>query len=1254
MSLARDGNDILYGGYSGWGVYRSVDNGDNWTVVGQSSVFVANSIVVTGIDTLVVGAANGILRSTNAGNVWTTTGLSGQQIYSLAVGTNRDLWAGIYAGIYYSNSLGASWSAADAGFFSDKGVVFSIAPWTRDTVFAGTTMGVYRTSNRGVTWTPVNNGIFGTPIFALAVDSTGVVYAGSVGGSIFRSVNFGASWIEVASLGTRVNLIYVDGSEGSIFAGTDLGPYVSANGTSWSEFFQGSGMIATSVSALFINEFDSVFAGCANSGIHFSGWSNHWESRNNGFYTMPVYDLVGRRDSLFAATSDNGVYRSLDNGSSWSPTNMGLLDNFIPALAYSPAGGILAGTYNHGVFRSINYGGSWVQTDLDSGYVSDIIAVASGALFAGTGKPYSAAAMGVYRSTDGGNTWQQVGLGDRYVSTLAVDSVAGYMYAVTDPGSVWRGDIQGLNWTHMADPPGLPSPGNTPLLVDPRGILYIGTSDGTYFSGDNGVSWYPLTTGFVTPIFALAMNSNGDIYAGSGGNGVYWSQLAGACPDTDGDWVCAASDNCPSVFNPDQADADLDGVGDVCAPPPDTVEFAVIQGEAADLYYSAVCDLDRDNYPDVVYSDPARNGVFVAYGRSSGGLEPPVVLMTISQATIAIDYIDGDTLPDIAIATATTLDVLLNHGGRSYGASHQIQLSGRGESATVGPDAVVSSIASGYFNDDEFLDVVVAPNSIYVGAGDGSFGGPTVLPFQFESVNVGDFNSDGRDDLVTLSGMQLTTYVNTGGIIPSFAESASTPVAATDLQMPLSHVVTDFDQDGAVDFTLVTPLLSPAGQSAITVVFGNGMGGVRSMVSIPVMGVAYELVSSDPNRDGHLDIIVANGTVGRLELYFGDGLGNFGDPEYVPIAPGVDLTYVLSTLDLNRDGNPDFVAGASTGGNMQLAYNQNAADPVIQDVNYFPMVTTGYSNVNVKVINPAGFVISRNAQTVAGSDYWRVDANKDGLVDEQAVDYNVQPGEYAIIPTLDPSAGSGAVVSTVIGIDGSQQRTIFLNYDVSGSPKLSAGTENLPLAATDSSLLFYYTVYGPGQSEPISPPNGAPVRDRQPTISWNGLAGGTDPRYGFQLNTRVDLSGTMLANVDSLAASEYHVETALEMDSVYYWRVLFDRDNMNGYEEVSRTYALYIVGCCVDKVGNANLSGNGSPASEEPTIADVSVLIDAKFLTGTCDGVLPCLTEADINQTGGLNPACDDITISDISVLIDYLFLTGPSLGLAPCPETTQ
>jgi len=87
-------------------------------------------------------------------------------------------------------------------------------------------------------------------------------------------------------------------------------------------------------------------------------------------------------------------------------------------------------------------------------------------------------------------------------------------------------------------------------------------------------------------------------------------------------------------------------------------------------------------------------------------------------------------------------------------------------------------------------------------------------------------------------------------------------------------------------------------------------------------------------------------------------------------------------------------------------------------------------------------------------------------------------------------------------------------------------------------------------------------------------------------------------------------------------------------------------GCCQGRVGDANGQGG-----DEPTISDISTMIDSKFITGTCVDKIDCLAEADVNQSGGYYLTCDDVTISDISSLIDYLFITGPETATLPdCP----
>jgi hypothetical protein len=83
--------------------------------------------------------------------------------------------------------------------------------------------------------------------------------------------------------------------------------------------------------------------------------------------------------------------------------------------------------------------------------------------------------------------------------------------------------------------------------------------------------------------------------------------------------------------------------------------------------------------------------------------------------------------------------------------------------------------------------------------------------------------------------------------------------------------------------------------------------------------------------------------------------------------------------------------------------------------------------------------------------------------------------------------------------------------------------------------------------------------------------------------------------------------------------------------------------CCIGRVGDANDSGE-----DDPTIGDVSIMIDALFVSSNMS-LINCLAEADVNQSGGADPQEEDITIGDISYLIDYLFITGESLGLPDC-----
>jgi len=85
--------------------------------------------------------------------------------------------------------------------------------------------------------------------------------------------------------------------------------------------------------------------------------------------------------------------------------------------------------------------------------------------------------------------------------------------------------------------------------------------------------------------------------------------------------------------------------------------------------------------------------------------------------------------------------------------------------------------------------------------------------------------------------------------------------------------------------------------------------------------------------------------------------------------------------------------------------------------------------------------------------------------------------------------------------------------------------------------------------------------------------------------------------------------------------------------------------CCQGRTGDANNSGY-----DEPTIGDINALIVAIYVNASCDGVIACMTEADVNQSGGPNPTCEDVTIGDIARLIEYLYIHDCAGSYDPCP----
>jgi photosystem II stability/assembly factor-like uncharacterized protein len=221
-----------------------------------------------------------------------------------------------------------------------------------------------------------------------------------------------------------------------------------------------------------------------------------------------------------------GVFRTTDNGATWSTVNTGLATTHreVPALAVASGGDLYAGTTRGGVYRSTSAGATWtrVWTGVPDSSVRSLAVSSTGAIFAGTQR------AGLYQSTNNGTSWTPVGAGinGADIRTLALTLTA--LYAGTASG-VFRSTNNGGTWTTLNN--GLTNTNVVSLYAGSAGLLLAGTDGGGIFRSTNdGASWTDVSGGLgaFRNVWAFANTGTGQIYAGTWGGGIFRSTDDGA------------------------------------------------------------------------------------------------------------------------------------------------------------------------------------------------------------------------------------------------------------------------------------------------------------------------------------------------------------------------------------------------------------------------------------------------------------------------------------------------------------------------------------------------------------------------------------------------------------------------------------------------------------------------------------------------------------------------------------------------------
>ncbi|HEY3295421.1 MAG TPA: hypothetical protein VGL38_08280 [bacterium] len=556
----RNANIMYAGGVSG-GIFKSIDAGESWHPLTDNLPNLSVGcfeLDPSHPDTMYLGTGEGyfngdaimgigLLKSTNGGQTWATTGLSyqynqGESILRLSIDP-RDgqiVMASTNDGLYRSTDGAASFTMVRSGDIKE----LKRDPQDPDILLCAPgnpggsgVNGIYRSTDNGISWTRTSTGLpsidqIGRIVLAFYAANSQIVYAGICGtwssnGSqmvgIYRSMDNGQNWTQMSQTGANHYA-----SQGWYDMALAVKPdqpntVLSAGLDTWRS---------------------------TNSGLAWTQVS-HWDYN----FGNPAYVHADHHEIVFHPTNanevwqvtDGGIFKSTNAGSTWLEKSNGFVTFQYYAMGNATLDTALAygGTQDNGTFR---YHGSQDFAAVfggDGGYsVVD---------FTNDNTVYAEWQGGHRsRSDDGGNNWSDINPGisgdGAWVCPMVLDPFDHLtIYTTTTDGNVWKSPNQGRNssWATVGQ-----TLGGTMQVIVPspvqQGRIYLATDNSVYRLDPDATQWVNITAGlpgaYVTRIVPDPVDANTVFVTLSGfGHGhVYKSTQAGS------NWV-NISGNLPDV-----------------------------------------------------------------------------------------------------------------------------------------------------------------------------------------------------------------------------------------------------------------------------------------------------------------------------------------------------------------------------------------------------------------------------------------------------------------------------------------------------------------------------------------------------------------------------------------------------------------------------------------------------------------------------------------------------------------------------------
>ena len=628
-------SSIMWAGTPAGGLWRTTNGGTSWSpLTDNMAVLGVNAIAVhpTNPNILYIATGDafgghtssiGVMKSENGGTTWTSTGLSFsvnslKRIAQLMINPANPaiLLAATSDGIYRSTNSGANWSLVyNQGFcwdirfkpgdpntvhactgnsvlrstnggqsFSVIGSVpgssrmaLAVTPANPDMVVAlsstpnGAFNGLYRSLNNGLGYSlmssfpnllnsePDGSGSDGQGWYDLCVSisptNANTIFVGGV--NLWRSVNGGANWSLVnhwQNFGAPPGVAVVHADKhflgwrdnNTLFQGCDGGIYRSTNnGTSWTDL--SNTMVISQMYRLSVSQADNkVITGLQDNGTKLRGTTGSWTDVIGGD-GMDCHIHPTNANVLYGSVQRGKLFRSLNGGSSWTNISDNIpgqpVGAWVTPMTLASNGTLFAGYTD--VWRTTNQGTSWTKISfgLSANNLTSLAVAPSN-----SDVLYASDEFSIYRTTNGGNSWSVAPFSrpaNTRIAMLAVSPtnpskvylvLSGYVsgqkvYRSLDGGSTWSNISGSL--------PNLPAN----CILEPSNAsdaLYVGMDVGIYYKAPNSNTWSLYNTGIPNvPIRDLDIRtSTNTLRAATFGRGLWESPAA-----TGGNTTCAVPGN---------------------------------------------------------------------------------------------------------------------------------------------------------------------------------------------------------------------------------------------------------------------------------------------------------------------------------------------------------------------------------------------------------------------------------------------------------------------------------------------------------------------------------------------------------------------------------------------------------------------------------------------------------------------------------------------------------------------------------------